>query len=329
MRIDVNHIAETARAKGFDSVTLEKVLRLKEALQEFYRHPFLKDRLVLKGGTAINLFLAGLPRLSVDIDLNYVAQSDRELMLKERPDLEKAVRQMASGLRYRIQEGTNDHASLQLYLSYRNLMNRDDRMEVEVNFLMRVCVLPPTNRRAMQIAGEADCEFPVLKVEELMAGKLKAMIERAHPRDLYDLYRFLKSKTPHDSLLLKRITLLFASTLDRDLRDYKPGRYDAAFSEEAIRKLLYPMLSSEDRPTVVEMMSVVKPLLEETLNHKDAEPYLDAMARGEYRPELLFPDQPAISNRIANHPALIWKATNVTTYLTKRISEKGKKAEQD
>ncbi|MGM0489543.1 MAG: nucleotidyl transferase AbiEii/AbiGii toxin family protein [Planctomycetota bacterium] len=37
-------------------------------LTGFGRHPFLKSRLVLKGGTALNLFLFDLPRLSVDID---------------------------------------------------------------------------------------------------------------------------------------------------------------------------------------------------------------------------------------------------------------------
>jgi len=37
----------------------------------------------LKGGTAINLFLRDMPRLSVDIDLTYVPVADRESSLKE------------------------------------------------------------------------------------------------------------------------------------------------------------------------------------------------------------------------------------------------------
>jgi hypothetical protein len=48
-------------------------------LCEFHRHPFLNRRLVLKGGTAINLFYLDLARLSVDIDLNYVGQIERVL----------------------------------------------------------------------------------------------------------------------------------------------------------------------------------------------------------------------------------------------------------
>ena len=37
----------------------------------------------LKGGTAINLFLRNMPRLSVDLDLTYVPVSDRASSLKE------------------------------------------------------------------------------------------------------------------------------------------------------------------------------------------------------------------------------------------------------
>jgi hypothetical protein len=44
-------------------------------------HPCLKDKLVLKGGTALNLFIFHVPRLSIDIDLNYVGAADREAML--------------------------------------------------------------------------------------------------------------------------------------------------------------------------------------------------------------------------------------------------------
>ena len=55
---------------GFDQFYIEKVLRLLAILKTFFSHPVLKDKYVLKGGTALNLFYFDLPRLSVDIDLN-------------------------------------------------------------------------------------------------------------------------------------------------------------------------------------------------------------------------------------------------------------------
>ena len=74
-----------AAASGFRAEALEKVLRLLELLDGVRSHPFLKSRVVLKGGTALNLFVLDVPRLSVDIDLNYTGAIDRETMLAERP----------------------------------------------------------------------------------------------------------------------------------------------------------------------------------------------------------------------------------------------------
>ncbi len=77
-----------ATTLGFQVAALEKVLRLVELLQAFSEHPVLKDALALKGGTALNLFVFDLPRLSVDIDLNYIGEQD----LAERARLHPALR---------------------------------------------------------------------------------------------------------------------------------------------------------------------------------------------------------------------------------------------
>ena len=61
-------------------------------LEGFQAHPFLKGRLALKGGTALNLFEFNVPRLSVDIDLNYIGAIDLEKMQAERPKIEQALK---------------------------------------------------------------------------------------------------------------------------------------------------------------------------------------------------------------------------------------------
>ena len=57
---------------GFQPRTLDKVERLLDLLDEMQRHPDLKGKLAMHGGTAINLFMLDIPRLSVDIDISYV-----------------------------------------------------------------------------------------------------------------------------------------------------------------------------------------------------------------------------------------------------------------
>ena len=62
---------------GFSADSLEKVWMLVRLLNLMYSHPFLGPRIALKGGTALNLFVFDLPRLSVDIDVNYIGAADR------------------------------------------------------------------------------------------------------------------------------------------------------------------------------------------------------------------------------------------------------------
>ena len=103
MRFDSTRFSAAAKSTGFDAANLEKVLRLRELLNEFHKHSFLRGKLVLKGGTALNLFYLGLARLSVDIDLNYIANIGRDEMLAERVDIVKAVDQITTGLGYKLQ----------------------------------------------------------------------------------------------------------------------------------------------------------------------------------------------------------------------------------
>lgn len=70
--ITETELRREAAAAGFRPESLEKVLRLNELLEGLRQHPFLKSRLALKGGTALNLFVFDLPRLSVDLDLDYM-----------------------------------------------------------------------------------------------------------------------------------------------------------------------------------------------------------------------------------------------------------------
>lgn len=74
-----------ANETGMQAGTLEKVLRLLDVVQEIARDHVLADRLVLKGGTALNVFYLALDRLSVDIDLNYVGALDRAAIEVDRP----------------------------------------------------------------------------------------------------------------------------------------------------------------------------------------------------------------------------------------------------
>jgi predicted nucleotidyltransferase component of viral defense system len=134
MKLTSAQIRELALAAHFPPENLEKVLRLRELLIEFHKHTVLHGKLVLKGGTALNLFYLNLARLSVDIDLNYIGNVDREATLRERPNICKAVEQIAAGLGYHIQNGVDDYALREWHLNFTNYAGRPDRIQVEINF---------------------------------------------------------------------------------------------------------------------------------------------------------------------------------------------------
>ena len=71
-------IGRVAQQHGFVRDIFEKVLRLKEILRYLNEEEYLREHLLLKGGTAINLTVFNLPRLSVDIDMDYTPNDTKE-----------------------------------------------------------------------------------------------------------------------------------------------------------------------------------------------------------------------------------------------------------
>ncbi len=84
-------VRRVAGETGFREEAIEKVLYLTAILGRFRTRPELRDAWVLKGGTAINLFHLEVPRLSVDIDINYIGAADLKTMQTARPAFERAL----------------------------------------------------------------------------------------------------------------------------------------------------------------------------------------------------------------------------------------------
>lgn len=155
MSVSREQVSRCADATGFRRETMEKVLRLGEIVADVGRHPFLSTALILKGGTALNLFFGAPRRLSVDLDFNYVAGVERSKMLQDRPEVERAVQLIASARGYKVQVSSESHAGRKLFLRYVSVFDNPDHIEVDLNFLMRIPLLPPTDR-TMWLPEEED-----------------------------------------------------------------------------------------------------------------------------------------------------------------------------
>lgn len=91
LKPDRKYFESLSEKTNFQKDILEKVFRLADLMRTIYDTEFLTEKLVLKGGTAINLIYFNMPRLSVDIDFNFVSGEQREDMLKSRENIDKIL----------------------------------------------------------------------------------------------------------------------------------------------------------------------------------------------------------------------------------------------
>ncbi|MDE0047690.1 MAG: nucleotidyl transferase AbiEii/AbiGii toxin family protein, partial [bacterium] len=170
---------------GHQPGTLEKVLRLLDLSQEIARDRVLADRLVLKGGTALNLFHLALDRLSVDIDLNHVGALGRAAMEAERPDVNAALDRLLASRGYGIRRRPEGHAGGKWLARYSSALGGNVTLEVDVNHMARQPLFGMARMDSPPLNGIQARSVLVLDLHEIVAGKLVALIDRHAARDLY------------------------------------------------------------------------------------------------------------------------------------------------
>jgi len=311
-----NELLRAAAELGFAADTYEKVWMLLRTLNLLVAHPFLGSRVVLKGGTALNLFLFDVPRLSVDIDVNYVGAADRKQMLADRPKAESALQQVAGRLGLSVKRAPDAHAGGKWRLGYVSVLGRPAVLEVDVNFMLRVPLWPTSTLDSADFLGVQAKAVPVLDRHELAAGKLAALVARGAARDLFDS-RALLSDTSLDLARLRLAFVVYGGINRLDWRGISAE--SVTTSAEDVRRKLLPVLRLGTRPPDEEVERWTLQLVEETqrllgavLPLNDAErSFLDHLnGAGELRPELLTKDA-ALQDRILRSPGLRWKALNV------------------
>lgn len=149
----------------------------------------------LKGGTAINLFIRDMPRLSVDIDLVYLPVEDRQASLT---NIDKALEAIATDIEQLIVGASVRTSSLKETRSRYKLLvwQKEISVKIEVTPVLRGSVYPAElselSTRAHAAFGFA--RMQLLSFEDLYAGKLCAALDRQHPRDLYDVKLLLDNE---------------------------------------------------------------------------------------------------------------------------------------
>ena len=305
-----------AATTGFRPEVLEKALHLLNLLESLQSHPFLKGRLVLKGGTAINLFYFDLPRLSVDIDLNYIGAVDRETMMTERPQLERAIQAVFSREGITAAWLPDEHAGGKWRLRYPSALTESGNLEMDLNFMFRMPLWPIVHQDSRAVGSAMARNIPILDIHELAAGKLAALLARQASRDLFDAHLLLTSQP----LRAERLRLAFVVYGAMNRKDWRTvSTDDIDFQARDIADRLIPVIRRAFLDQVSGMEVWAANLVREcreamkiVLPFSPAEKeFLDRILdHGDILPALLTSDE-ELQKRIVGHPLLQWKALNV------------------
>jgi len=186
----------------------------------------------LKGGTAINLFVRDMPRLSVDIDLTYVPVADRATSLKAidagMKRIAGAITKAMRGAQLNASQPRGENCTTKL------LLRADDaQIKIEVTPVLRGCVYEPAVKRVSPKVEEqfGFAEMPVVDFADLYAGKIMAALDRQHPRDLFDVRDLLANEGIDDRL--RKAFIVYLLSHNRPMAEVlAPQRLDVSAEYE-------------------------------------------------------------------------------------------------
>lgn len=274
-------------------------------------------RLALKGGTAINLFVFNMPRLSVDIDLTYLPVEDRVTSLET---IDHIFQQVQTAL---ISKGfivnlklTSDHHAKQLIV-----LGQGDLIKIEINHILRGCVYSPVNKVLRPKAIDAfkkSMTIQCLADNDLFAGKICAALDRQHPRDLYDMH-FLFENGPYTRELHDAF-LVYLISNNRPISELiKPNQQDIShrYTNEFKGMTEFDMSLEDLYKTFFEVVN----LTHITMTNEDKE-FLLSFKAGAPKWELIPFDH------IKTLPAIQWKLYNIGKMETHKHREMLQKLEE-
>ena len=190
----------------------------------------------LHGGTAINLFVRDMPRLSVDIDLTYIPIEDRTTSFT---NINNALGEIKKRLNIIFPNLLVVHEKDKLKLQ---ISNKDALIKIEVNQGIRG-LMGDTTKLVLcdkaQEAFDAFCSIQGVSFGQLYGGKIVASLDRQHPRDLFDSKDLLEN--------------------EGFTEDIKEGfLFTLLSSKRPIREVLFPNLINQEQAFTNQFMGMTE-----------------------------------------------------------------------
>jgi predicted nucleotidyltransferase component of viral defense system len=255
----------------------------------------------LKGGTAINLFVRNMPRVSVDIDLIYLPVAPRDVSLS---GIESALRNIKETIDRDLDGIAVKEKMIQGHVAKLTVISPTAEIKIEPNLVLRGALGDSIRRdlcEAAQDTFEVFCSAPVASDADVYAGKLCAALDRQHPRDLFDV-KVLLDDTGITSAI-RRAFIVYLAAHNRPMHELlDPNMQGIAGT---YRDEFFGM--AQNPPDIEELKAVQKRLPSMLLSSLDIDEktFLLSMKSGE-------PDWNVLGfENLEQMPALQWKLLNI------------------
>lgn len=256
----------------------------------------------LKGGTAINLFIRDLPRLSIDIDLTYLPLQNRKDSLQ---NIEKALLRIQTDIERHNRGVVINQKRAKNQQLQKLIVGQVERIKIEPNEVLRGSLHPPQLRslspKAQELLGLSTGDIQTLSFEDLYAGKICAALDRQHPRDLFDIDLLYRHEGITDSL--RKAFVIYLASGPRPMHELlKPNYLDqkTVFQNEFLG-MTYENINYDE---LVEVRSRLVKDINQSLTNNERQ-FLLSIKKGE-------PDYSLMPfENLEQLPALQWKLINI------------------
>ena len=308
MNYSKQFLSELSTKTNFLKDNLEKVLRLSQILKFLNTDNVFKGKLALKGGTAINLTAIELPRLSVDIDLDFTENLSKDDIAEIKEKFTKRLTDYMWQEGYSLMVSPREHyALLSFTFNYVNNAGNRDNIKIEINFMDRCHILPLEQKQVLSKGIVDKFEILTLNTTELYASKINALLSRATPRDLYDVNAMIESNVIKDIELLRKCLIFYNMVGGEQDIDNLTYNNIEKLNFMKFKTQLKPVISKTDKFDLEQAKLKVVDYLKELINlTQEEKSFICEFRNQNYKPELLFNDKNMIKN-ISHHPMAMWR----------------------
>ncbi len=276
-----------------------------------------QDCFALKGGTAINLFVRDMPRLSVDIDLTYVPVQSRQASLKA---INAGMQAIAKAIEAAIPGTQITSSKVEGAITTLHVRARNAQIKIEVTPVLRGCVHEPRTLRVSPAVEESFgfAETQVVSFADLYGGKIVAALDRQHPRDFFDVRDLLANEGIDD--VLRNAFVVYLLSHNRPMAEVLAAKRKP-LDQEFVRGF-QGMTAGE--VTIEELVAARETLVETMVRGmpKEHRTFLIGFERGK-------PNWPSLGlTHVSELPAIKWRQRNLDTLPEKDRSKLVAKLEE-